>query len=247
MRELKKVCENCDFACYDFSVSAGVVDCECPGITEDFIEEHYTNGKPDCPFWVEANGEYSNPSSLTGYLNKTRKVLKDNNIYADVWKRTLDDVDYIAVYINMGDWKHEHLRAKLILEKIGLVHVNEQIEEKTDGDSYSATHYFVVKNVEDLQIETAECPKQVYYYIDWESVRSLCIQNKWYTSGNNSSYSKLQKYCESTRDLHGSVEDCAYTVALDICKHSKFDVDDDMTYHVMMKIIDKATKSFIIY
>ena len=74
---------------------------------------------------------------------KIDKYLRDNRLYADVhpyW----DDLPVIEVDIHWGDWKHEHLRAKWLLEEIGVTFINTVVTEENGSDCYSATHRFYV-------------------------------------------------------------------------------------------------------
>ena len=70
---------------------------------------------------------------------RAEQILRDNNIWADAYPHT--DV-LIAVEINWGDWKHEHLRAKWLLEEAGFIHIAEDVTEEDGSDCYSAIHYF---------------------------------------------------------------------------------------------------------
>lgn len=47
----------------------------------------------------------------------------------------------IAVDIT-GDWKHDHLRAEMIMNMLGYGEVIKKITEEDGSDWYSAIHYF---------------------------------------------------------------------------------------------------------
>ena len=72
------------------------------------------------------------------------QMLRDNHVYADVYPYR--DIEVVfAVEINWGDWKHEHLSAKWLLQEAGHVYISSQVTEENGSDTYSAIHYFVYK------------------------------------------------------------------------------------------------------
>ena len=75
-------------------------------------------------------------------MEKAEKVLNDNNIYADIDQ--FMDIPAITVHINWGDWKHEHICARLALEEAGFIYVRSETTEEDGSDCYSATHYFII-------------------------------------------------------------------------------------------------------
>ena len=76
---------------------------------------------------------------------KIYEKLHEERLSAGVFSE--DDFD-IAVEIRWGDWKHEHLRCKLIVEELlkengyETFHT-EQMTESDGSDCYSAIHRFV--------------------------------------------------------------------------------------------------------
>ena len=74
---------------------------------------------------------------------KIDKYLRDNRLYADV-QPYWDDLPVIEVDIHWGDWKHEHLRTKWLLEEIGVSFINTIVTEENGSDCYSAIHRFYV-------------------------------------------------------------------------------------------------------
>lgn len=66
--------------------------------------------------------------------------LKDNGVYADVWK---ENGVAIAVSIEWGDWKHEHLWARDLMSYLGYVEIGSRVTEEDGSDCYSAEHYFL--------------------------------------------------------------------------------------------------------
>jgi len=46
-----KTCNNCNNCFVDLSVND--YGCECENITEQKLQEHFTDDKPNCPYWKE--------------------------------------------------------------------------------------------------------------------------------------------------------------------------------------------------
>ena len=69
---------------------------------------------------------------------RVTKMLEENGVYADVYTWG----GFIAVEINWGDWKHEHWRAKWLMEEAGYTQIKEVETEENGTDCYSAIHYF---------------------------------------------------------------------------------------------------------
>ena len=88
---------------------------------------------------------------ITTVVEKVEKLLSDNHIgraevepFDDSDGRDSHVIGAFTVHIEWGDWRHEHLKAKYLIESnnIGLWTGSETTDE--DGtDCYSATHYFV--------------------------------------------------------------------------------------------------------
>ena len=82
---------------------------------------------------------------------KIEKHLRDNGVFAEVtpyW----DDLPVIEVSIHWGDWKHDHLRAKWLLEGTGVHFINTLVTEEDGSDTYSAVHRFYVPDVEQVKV-----------------------------------------------------------------------------------------------
>lgn len=71
--------------------------------------------------------------------NRIRKALQEHRIYASVWTENNGN---IAVEIEWGDWKHEHLATDIIVERLGGEKVREKTTEEDGSDTYSSIHYF---------------------------------------------------------------------------------------------------------
>ena len=69
-------------------------------------------------------------------------LLNTNKLYAEI--EQFEDLPAFVVHINWGDWKHEHLRAKYLIENANLgKFVRSETTEEDGSDCYSADHYFV--------------------------------------------------------------------------------------------------------
>ena len=74
---------------------------------------------------------------------KVEKYLRENKLWASV-EPYLDDLPVIEVDISWGDWKHEHLRCRWLLEEVGVHFINTLVTEENGSDCYSARHRFYV-------------------------------------------------------------------------------------------------------
>ena len=85
---------------------------------------------------------------------KIYKYLNDNKLYpydVDVWDGE------VRVYIDWGDWKHEHLRCKYLMSELGYQFVDEEVTEEDGSDTYSSIHTYVKSDLdESLLKEEAE-------------------------------------------------------------------------------------------
>jgi hypothetical protein len=73
------------------------------------------------------------------------QVLKANNIYAEVWCDS--ELPVIYVQIDNGDWKHDHLRARLLLEEAKFKFLGETEVGESLDDCYSAVHKYSCSSV----------------------------------------------------------------------------------------------------
>ena len=76
---------------------------------------------------------------------ETEKYLRKNGVgFVEVWTYQ-DGLPVIDIRIESGDWKHEHLRTKMLMQQIGAVHVGSKVLDDDDGsDTYTAVHRFIV-------------------------------------------------------------------------------------------------------
>ena len=69
------------------------------------------------------------------------QYLRDNGIYADVYTEMNGLITCVS--IDWGDWKHEHMWARNLMEYLGYTETGEELTEENGSDCYSAIHYFV--------------------------------------------------------------------------------------------------------
>lgn len=76
-------------------------------------------------------------------IDRVREKLSD--IAAEVgWG---SDYETIAVTIEWGDWKHDHLRAKHLMKQLGFDQLIEIATEEDGSDCYSSIHYFTYDGI----------------------------------------------------------------------------------------------------
>lgn len=49
----------------------------------------------------------------------------------------------IEVYIEWGDWKHDHHRLKSVMIEFGYAYFGKEITQQDGSDSYCAKHFFI--------------------------------------------------------------------------------------------------------
>ena len=79
-------------------------------------------------------------------IQKAYKILNENKIYPEIWSHQVLPV--IFIQIDNGDWKHEHLKAKLLLEEQGFAFLGKEELGESPDDTYSAIHRYICSSVE---------------------------------------------------------------------------------------------------
>ena len=80
--------------------------------------------------------------NITETINKVETLLNENHISAEV--EQFKDIPAYTVHIEWGDWKHEHLRTKWLIEDANIgTFIRSETTAEDGSDCYSATHYFV--------------------------------------------------------------------------------------------------------
>ena len=75
-------------------------------------------------------------------VREIERLLYDNNICANVWK--YDSLPVIQVEIEWGDWKHDHARAKWLIQEEGYKFIKTDVTDDDGSDCFSAIHYFMI-------------------------------------------------------------------------------------------------------
>ena len=81
-----------------------------------------------------------NKEKPTDYM--VHDFLNDNGVWAEVYPYR-HDMPVLVVDIHWGDWKHEHLWAKNLMEFLGYKEIGNKVTEEDGSDCYSAEHYFL--------------------------------------------------------------------------------------------------------
>ena len=82
---------------------------------------------------------------MANKIEKLNAYLKENNFHHTVDASWTDDDTFAETEIHWGDWKHDHLRLKWLVEefaeKNGLrCMIATQVTEEDGSDTYSAIH-----------------------------------------------------------------------------------------------------------
>ena len=56
----------------------------------------------------------------------------------------------VAIWIEWGDWSHQHAYLKKVMGSIGYTQIDEVVTEENGSDCYSAIHYFKLADVSQL-------------------------------------------------------------------------------------------------
>ena len=92
--------------------------------------DHYT--------WTEISFSTPEKNPKKDLYNEVQAILKEGNLYGEI------DIcdDKVEVNIEWGDWKHDHLYLKYLMEQKGFVQVDEELTEENGSDCYSSIHTF---------------------------------------------------------------------------------------------------------
>ena len=83
-------------------------------------------------------------------IENVEKLLTENHIGCEVEPYSM--IPAFTVHISWGDWKHEHLRAKWLIEdaKLGTL-IRSETTDEDGSDCYSATHYFILPEYAEIR------------------------------------------------------------------------------------------------
>lgn len=73
---------------------------------------------------------------------KIEKIFKDNNLSYE-WEVSVDLPNVVMIYVEWGDWKHDHIYLRNIMQKHGFHLISEEVTEEDGSDAYSATHIYI--------------------------------------------------------------------------------------------------------
>lgn len=65
--------------------------------------------------------------------------LTDNGLWVEIISCKEEE---ISIYIEWGDWKHDHLFLRNLMYEKGYIRVRTEVTEENGSDCYSAIHYF---------------------------------------------------------------------------------------------------------
>lgn len=89
-----------------------------------------------------------NREKLFSVCESAEKMLSEKSINAVVFPYG-HDLPVVVVEIGWGDWKHDHARAKWLMQEQGCVLLKSDVIEENGSDCYSAAHYFYVEGMHD--------------------------------------------------------------------------------------------------
>ena len=75
---------------------------------------------------------------------RVEKVFKENNLTYD-WDVDLTLTYVVTINVQWGDWKHDHICLRRIMEQNGFIFFGEEVTEEDGSDTYSATHTYIFK------------------------------------------------------------------------------------------------------
>ena len=75
--------------------------------------------------------------------NRITDLMSNENRFNEVFHNDLGDKIEIQVFVDWGDWKHDHLRiVHLINDAFSPDEIREEVTEEDGSDCYSAVHIF---------------------------------------------------------------------------------------------------------
>jgi hypothetical protein len=81
--------------------------------------------------------------NLKKLQEKVENLLRDNKVYSYELDFDLDNDRVVYIELEWGDWKHDHLSPKWLMEENGFTQVGEEVTEEDGSDCYSAIHTFI--------------------------------------------------------------------------------------------------------
>lgn len=78
--------------------------------------------------------------NITFYKEDLKRIWNENNLTYDYFIQFDGSID---VYVEWGDWKHDHLFINFIMKKNNYRLVSERTTEEDGDDAYSSIHKFI--------------------------------------------------------------------------------------------------------
>ena len=81
--------------------------------------------------------------NLRELQEKVENILRENEVYSYELDFDLNLENVVYIEVEWGDWKHDHLRLKWIMEKHSFRYMGEDVTEEDGSDCYSAVHTYI--------------------------------------------------------------------------------------------------------
>ena len=78
--------------------------------------------------------------NITFYEQDIKRIFNENEL---CYEYAVNDNGTIEVYIDWGDWKHDHRWCEDLMGYLGYGELGCEVTEEDGSDCYSAVHYFV--------------------------------------------------------------------------------------------------------
>lgn len=83
-------------------------------------------------------------------VGKIRKTLEKNGLYPEEVYSYFDgdlNTERFVISIDCGDWKHEHLRCDVLMQRMGFIPDGSLVTWEDGSDCYSADRYYRIGQV----------------------------------------------------------------------------------------------------
>lgn len=179
-------------------------------------------------------------------LIKIEKALDEAQIWYEYVQNSSISVKLIEILVE-GDWKHDHMYADQILNRLGFTKINEELCEDSDSDSYSSIHRYTD---DEYTLSIAKL-FQVNESLSFDDVKKYEIDMTFYVDYDSNIHvphfvDKLNntKYiydCDWEDDGEGYNVNCIFRIPLDIKKPTFNDIDKAFTKYLNDYNLDIAS------
>ena len=76
------------------------------------------------------------------------KIFKENDVWYEVDYSTNNE---IMIFVEYGDWKHDHLFIDYLMEKNGFLKTDEVLTWEDGSDCYSSVHHYKKATLKELK------------------------------------------------------------------------------------------------